>query len=153
MLEPGDPPAGPHFLPQQEGGTRKSPCPCFSPARHSAGWGGSRGAPPQRTPAFTAGPRHSQATAQRTHRTSHGAERSQVCEVQLASPARGRVPGLHARGPPRLPETGRENRKVNSQPLSPRFHHRPSTYETRGFQLPCESHQPSLTASNTRLSL
>lgn len=95
------PASKPHFLPQQGGGPRKSLCGCFS-----TGWECSTVAPPQGTPAFTAGERHSQVTARHTHRTSHGAE------SKLASPARGRVPGPHTPRPPRLPETGRKAEKL-----------------------------------------
>lgn len=64
----------------------------FQPRQAQHRMGMQRGGPSQGTPAFTAGERHSQVTAQHTPRTSQGAE-SKVCKVQLASPARGRVPG------------------------------------------------------------
>lgn len=98
--------------------TRKILCQCFSPARHSSGWECSSAAPPQGTPAFTAGQRHSQVTAQHTHRTSHGAE-SKVCRVQLASPARGRVPG-----PTRPVLPGSQKQGGRTEKLTPsRFRH------------------------------
>lgn len=77
-----------------------------------------------------------------------------------SSPGRGRVPrSTAARVFPNLPETGREDRKVNSKSLFPQVSTAgQSTKEnfnatSSDFKPPSESYQPSLTGSNIRLSL